>query len=176
MKQRIFFDKVNVVLTGVLSILLLLGSSEALAGPSIKEVKKKVQSLVREARGSVPHVTAKEFKKIMDSGRKYVLIDVRTKAEYDAGHLPGAIHIPRGLLEWVAPKKIKDTNIPIYVYCRTGARSAFAAKRLRDMGYGNVTNIHDSFKGWVSAGFPIYNRHGEFVLTEHGFEKKESTK
>ena len=109
----------------------------------------------------------------MDSGVKFVLVDVRTKDEYNAAHLPGAIHINRGLVEWVVPKKIEDTDTKIYVYCRTGARSAFVTQRLIEMGYTNVTNIYDAFQGWVVAGYPVYNKHGEFILTSEGFEKKE---
>ena len=73
----------------------------------------------------------------------------------------------------MVPRTIKDTDAKIYVYCRTGARSAFATQRLIEMGYKNATNISDAFKGWVVAGYPVYNRHGEFVLAPQGFEKDD---
>jgi len=145
----------------------------AVSGLPIYRVKQNVIALWKPLQESLPHVTAKEFKKIMDSGEPYILIDVRDAAEYDAAHLPGAINISRGMLEWETPDKIQDTDARIYVYCLVGIRSLFAAKRLLEMGYTNVTNISDSFKGWVNAGYPVYNGHGEFIMPPGGFEKKE---
>ncbi len=145
----------------------------AIAGPSIEQVEKNVENLWKKIRESQPHVTVAEFKKIMESGQKIVLVDVRTDGEYAASHLPGAIHINRGLIEWVMPQTVQDTDAKIYVYCRTGARSAFATERLKEMGYTSVTNIYDGFQGWVVAGYPVYNRHGEFTLKPQAFEKKD---
>ena len=139
-------------------------------------VKKKVENLWKPIKESQPHVTAVEFKTVHDGQGDFVLIDIRTKAEYDAAHIPGAIHVDRGLLEWVAPKKITRPGQAIYVYCRTGARGAFATQRLTEMGYSNVVNIYDAFKGWVLAGYPVYNRHGKFILNPDSFEQKEPEK
>jgi rhodanese-related sulfurtransferase len=136
-------------------------------------VQKNVVNLWKPIKENQPHVTAVEFKKILDSGKKLILLDVRTADEFNTAHLPGAINIPRGLIEWVTPRTITDTDIPIYAYCRTGARSAFVTDRLTKMGYTNVTNIYDAFKGWVEAGYSVYNRHGEFTLNKGAFEKKE---
>ncbi|SEA00906.1 Rhodanese-related sulfurtransferase [Desulfuromusa kysingii] len=155
------------------TIILLLAAQTVFAGPSIDEVKNNVVNLWKPIKESQPHVTAVEFKKILDSDKDLILIDVRTADEYKAAHIPGAIHIPRGVMEWVTPRTIENTDIPIYTYCRTGARSAFAAQRLTDMGYTNVTNIYDAFKGWLEAGYSVYNRHGEFVMSKGGFEKQE---
>ena len=161
-------------LTALLFVLMFFSAPlSAIAGPSIEQVEKNVENLWKPIKESQPHVTAVEFKKIRDSGEKFVLVDVRTEDEYNAAHLPGAIHINRGLVEWVVPKKIQDTDAKIYVYCRTGARSAFVTQRLIEMGYTNVTNIYDAFKGWVVAGYPVYNRHGEFTLKPEAFEKKD---
>lgn len=167
--------KKNVLLITLvaLQVCFFLSVQTVFAGPSIDEVKKNVVNLWTPIKESQPHVTAVEFKKILDSGKDLVLIDVRTADEYKAGHLPGAINIPRGLTEWVTPKTIEDTDTAIYAYCRTGARSAFVTQRLIEMGYTNVTNIYDAFKGWVEAGYGVYNRHGEFTMVEGAFEKKE---
>jgi len=167
MRKKSFFVVVLV------SLLVCVTAQFSVAGPSIDEVKKNVENLWKPIKESQPHVTAAEFKKILDSGKKFVLIDVRTAEEYEAAHLPGAINIPRGLIEWSVPRTIEDTDTPIYIYCRTGARAAFATQRLIDMGYTNVTNIYDAFKGWVEASYPVYNRHGEFTLSKGAFEKKD---
>lgn len=172
--KEIVVYKRNVVLTACLITLMTCGVPfSGVAATSIDEVKKNVEELWKPVKENQPHVTAVEFKKIMDGDEEYVLVDVRTEDEYKAAHLPGAIHISRGLVEWVAPKKIQDPGAKIFVYCRTGARSAFVTKRLRDMGYTDVTNIYDAFKGWVVAGYPVYNRHGEFTLKPECFEKKD---
>jgi len=142
-----------------LIIILFLSAQSAFAGPSIEEVQKNVVNLWKPIKESQPHVMAVDFKKILESEKNIILIDVRTADEYKAAHIPGAINIPRGLLEWVTPRQIEDTDTPIYTYCRTGARSAFAAQRLTEMGYTKVTNIYDAFKGWVEAGYGVYNRH-----------------
>ncbi|MDW7773308.1 MAG: rhodanese-like domain-containing protein [Desulfobulbaceae bacterium] len=145
----------------------------AAAGLPIEQVNQNVEKLWKPIKENQPHVTAVEFKKIMDSGEKFILLDVRTEEEYNVAHLPGAVHVSRGLIEWVVPKKITDTDTKIFAYCRTGARSAFVTQRLIEMGYTDVTNIYDAFKGWVEAGYPVYNDHGEFILTADAFEKKD---
>lgn len=169
----------KVLLGVVLGIFLIMGiivPTSVFADNPNNEIKKNVEKLWQPLKESQVHVTAVEFKKVQDSKEDFVLIDTRRKAEYDAAHIPGAIHVDRGVLEWVAPTKIKKTDETIYVYCRTGARGAFVTQRLTEMGYSNVINIYDAFKGWVLAGYPVYNRHGEFILSPDSFEKKESKK
>lgn len=152
---------------------LLSTSSFALADSSSAQLEKNVITIWRSIKKSVPHMTTADLKKKMDKGDSFVLLDVRSEADYQIAHLPGALHISRGELEFSAPTKIPDADTPIFVYCRTGIKATFAAKTLLDIGYSNVTRISDSFKGWLEAGYPVYNRHGEFVLLPNGFEKKE---
>jgi rhodanese-related sulfurtransferase len=109
----------------------------------------------------------------MDKGDDLVLLDVRSEADFLAAHLPGALNINRGELEFAVATAIPDTETRIYVYCRTGIKATFAARTLLDIGYTNVVRVTDSFKGWLEAGYPVFNRHGEFVLQPNGFEKKE---
>jgi rhodanese-related sulfurtransferase len=156
---------------------VLIGSwiflSCTLHNPSGTKVEQNALAHEKQKAGSLSDITAVEFKKIKDSGEEFILLDVREKEEYNAAHLPGAINISLGLLEKEAPDKIQNTDTRIYVYCLVGIRSAHAAEKLTEMGYTDVTNISDSFKGWVEAGYPVYNQLGEFVMTPHGFEKKE---
>jgi rhodanese-related sulfurtransferase len=171
--EDIVKNRVPMLGTVMFLLMYIVIPNTATAGLTIEEVKENVEKLWKPIRESQPHVTAVEFKKILDSEEEFVLVDVRTSAEFDSAHLPGAMHINRGLIEWVAPKKIQDTDAKIYVYCRTGARSAFVTQRLIEMGYINATNIYDAFRGWVVAGYPVYNRHGEFVLKPKAFEKQD---
>ncbi|MFC1769678.1 rhodanese-like domain-containing protein [Nitrospirota bacterium] len=160
-------------LSCIVLLLLVAMPSMVLAGPSIDTVKKNVVKIWKPVKENQPSVQVQTLKKIIDSDRTIVLLDVRTTKEYEAAHLPGAINITRGLVEWEAPKMIKNTDAKIFVYCRTGARSAMVTRRLTKMGYMNVKNVYSGFKGWVLEGYPVYNMHGKFKLTPKGFEKPE---
>ncbi len=107
----------------------------------------------------------------LDAGKKFILLDVRSKEEFDAGHLPNAKNISRGLLEFLIGQAIPDKNSNIILYCRTGARSALTTLVLNEMGYNNAKNMAGAFKAWGTTGFPVYNRHGEFVMK--AFELKK---
>ena len=87
-------------------------------------------------------------------------IDVRTKDEYDAGHLKGATWIERGILEFTLARTIRDPQAEIVIYCKKGNRSGLAVKALRQMGYQNV-RAHVGFDAWVEAGLSFYNYLGE---------------
>ena len=86
-----------------------------------------------------------------------VLVDVRETDEFAAGHLPGAVHISRGMLEFKfsgAPA-LQPRDIKIVLYCKTSGRAALAAVALHDMGYLNVQSIAGGFDAWVAAGKPV---------------------
>lgn len=88
---------------------------------------------------------------------KYTVIDVRTKEEYDAGHIKGALNIDYyndGFEEQIE-SQLKDKNKPYIVYCRSGMRSLYSAQILEDLGYTDVTNMKGGFLAWQSAGKPV---------------------
>lgn len=150
-------------------IIIVLGVF--LIGQPVFGEAKSVRELLSMAKNQITEVTPQQVYMDMEAKKKFVLLDVRTEAEFTAGHIPQAINIPRGLLEFRIAKQVKDLNTPIVIYCRSGARGAFAAQTLETMGYTNVTNMDTAFKGWAKAGYPVYNRHGEFKMI--AFEKKE---
>jgi len=82
-------------------------------------------------------------------------LDVRETAEWDEGHLPGAVHIPRGSLESRAEGLLPDHSRPVVVYCAAGNRSAFAAKSLEELGYEEVVSLAGGFADWKRNGFPF---------------------
>lgn len=86
-----------------------------------------------------------------------VVIDVREADEFAAGHLPGAIHMSRGLLEFKmsGSPALQPRDLNIVVYCKTSGRAALAAVSLKEMGYLNVTSIAGGFDGWAGAGLPV---------------------
>lgn len=132
---------------------------------------KTIPQIIEEAKSQTTEVTVEEVKKEMDAGKEFVLLDVRTSEEFMAGHLPKAVNIPRGKLEFMIGKHYSQKDADIVVYCRKGGRAALCAKALSDIGYTNVKNLKGAFKAWGEAGYPIYNRHGEFKMV--AFEKKE---
>jgi len=140
---------------------------------SVEQVKQNVTNLHNAAIKGLATVSVKDFKKIIASDSEFVLLDVRSEAEFNAAHLPGALNVERGRIEWIVPNIIKNTDRTIYVYCQDGRRSGFAAERLIEMGYTNTVNIEDGFAGWVKAGNYVYNMHGEFILSTDGYQSRE---
>jgi rhodanese-related sulfurtransferase len=86
-----------------------------------------------------------------------VLVDVREADEFAAGHLPGALHISRGMLEFKfsAMPALQSRDLKIVLYCKTSGRAALSAVALHDMGYLNVLSIAGGFDAWVAAGQPV---------------------
>ena len=140
---------------------------------SIEQVQQNVLNLHKSVMNAQPAISVKNFKQVMSSDAEFVLLDVRSKAEFDAAHLPGALNVERGRLEWIIPNIIKKTDRTIYVYCQDGRRSGFATERLLEMGYTNTSHITEGFEGWVTFGNPVYNMHGEFTLSQGGYGKRE---
>jgi rhodanese-related sulfurtransferase len=161
-------NRVLKVLGVAVCALLLAGigmSTQAFA-----EAKGPMQ-FVAEAKAKITEVTPQAVKADLDAGKPIILLDVRDSVEFDAGHLPKAVNISRGLLEFKVGRMLTDKNANIVVYCRTDARSALATAVMQEMGYTNVKNMLGAFKAWGLAGYPIYNRHGEFTMLS--FEKRE---
>ena len=86
-------------------------------------------------------ISAEDAKARMDSGDTIVILDVRTKEEYDAGHIAGAILVPNETIVDKQPELLPDLDAEILVYCRSGNRSAQAAKKLIAIGYTNVVDF-----------------------------------
>lgn len=86
-----------------------------------------------------------------------VVIDVRETDEYQAGHVPGAIHASRGLLEFKlsSSPQLTSRDLKVVLYCKTGGRAALAACTMHDMGYLQVQSIAGGFDAWVAAGKPV---------------------
>jgi rhodanese-related sulfurtransferase len=121
---------------------------------------KTVQSMLAEAEAAVPRIGPDEAKRLV--GRADVLfLDVREPGEVaTSGKVPGAVAVPRGLVEFRADPASPmhdpafDRAKTVVAYCASGGRSALVGKVLKDMGYGNVRNL-GGFKGWVDAGGPV---------------------
>jgi rhodanese-related sulfurtransferase len=114
--------------------------------------------LVQQAKEEVTECTVQDVKQRLDRNEAFHLVDVREDREWDAGHLPGAIHLGKGIIERDVEKMIPNTAAPIVLYCGGGFRSALAAKNLQDMGYSNVISMDGGFSGWKNAGYPLESK------------------
>jgi rhodanese-related sulfurtransferase len=114
----------------------------------------KFLTLVNEAKKRVKETNVADVQRRMDAGEKFVLVDVREESEWAAGHLPGAIHLGKGIIERDIEGKVPDTGEKLILYCGGGFRSALSADNLQKMGYTNVESMDGGWKGWTSAGLP----------------------
>ena len=149
MKKRMLVTMVS-VLFALSMVSAVLAQQQAPAGPPLV-----VKDMVAKARASIQKVSDADVKAAIDQKEKAVILDVRDPNEFAAGHLPGAMNISRGTLEFVVFNKITDQNAKIYVYCKTVGRSTLATKTLNDLGYKNAVLMDAQFEDWIKAGYPV---------------------
>lgn len=116
---------------------------------------KTAHDLVAAAKARIQEVSLDHAEQaILDAD---VLIDVREADEYAAAHIAGAIHVPRGLLEFKLGNtpELSSRDLNIVLYCKNSGRSALAACSLQDMGYLNVLSITGGIDAWIDAGKPV---------------------
>jgi rhodanese-related sulfurtransferase len=114
-----------------------------------------VKEMVAKAKSGIKTVSAADVKAAIDKKEKAVYLDVRDPGEYAAGHLPGAVNVSRGTLEFNIWKAIPDQNAKVIVYCKTAGRSTLATKTLNDLGYKNAVLMDAQFEDWIKAGYPV---------------------
>jgi rhodanese-related sulfurtransferase len=125
-------------------------------------MNKSLGDFVREARARIREWDAETAHEQLEAGGVQV-IDVREAGEYAAGHLPGAIHIPRGLLEAAADphNKHRDERLcrareqPLLLYCQSGGRSAMACATLLDMGFSHAVSLAGGLDVWAAEDYPV---------------------
>src|SRR5919109_2562205 len=111
------------------------------------------RELLAQAKEEIEEVDASRARDLLASDHPAV-VDVRERDEWEEGHLPGAVHIPRGHLESRIEQAVPDRSTPVVVYCASGNRSAFAAKSLQELGYEDVVSLAGGFTDWKRTGFP----------------------
>ena len=134
----------------------LLAPGHALAQNDPDSVKQMVSA----AKKQVPLVNMEQFKAGFDKNDLGLIVDMRNPDEYADGHVPGAVNVPRGLLEFTSWNQVgfpdkTDMNKKMTLYCKSGGRCALATKTLRDLGFTNVTSADMAFENWVRAGYPV---------------------
>jgi len=111
--------------------------------------------IVEDSKKHIREVTIDEVKAKLDRGEKFVLVDVREESEFAADHLPGAIHLGKGVIERDVEARVPDQNTPMVLYCGGGFRSALAAESLQRMGYTNVLSMDGGVRGWREKGLTM---------------------
>jgi rhodanese-related sulfurtransferase len=107
--------------------------------------------LIAEAKQRIKEVAPRDAIGMRQRGEPVVFLDVRERNEWNLGHVPGALHIPRGQLETNIEAAIPRDR-KVVIYCASGNRSAFAADTLQQMGYQDVASMARGFRGWAEEG------------------------
>lgn|SRR5690554_325971 len=154
MKERNRMGKVIVVIL----VLITIHTFQAIGQKNIT-VYDSPEEMVVAAKEIITEIPVNEFRDIYTNDNLYI-IDVRTAEEYNAGAVPGAINIPRGVLEFRIGKKETwesagvnppDIDDPIIVYCGTGSRGALSAKALMQLGYTNIKSVEGGWGAWQKS-------------------------
>src|SRR4051812_48631627 len=113
------------------------------------------RDLLQSVKAEIDEIDAAAAGELLASDDQPAVVDVRELDEWEQGAIPGAVHIPRGFLESQIEQKVPDRDRPVVLYCAGGARSAFAAKSLQELGYTNVVSLAGGFTDWKRNGFPV---------------------
>jgi rhodanese-related sulfurtransferase len=111
--------------------------------------------IVEDAKQRVRETNVDEVKARMDRRDKFVVVDVREDREYDQDHLPGAVHLGKGIIERDIEGKYPNLSTPLVLYCGGGFRSALAADNLQKMGYTNVLSMDGGIRVWREKKYPL---------------------
>ncbi len=127
---------------------------------------KTIEQVIKDAQEGVSCIGMDQLKKRIKENNKLVLLDVRTKSEYDAAHIKGAAWVERGIAEFLLVRTLPDPNAEIVVYCKIGHRAGLVTKALKKAGYKNVVSLDGGLDGWVRQGNTVHNGLGEFKMVK----------
>ena len=111
--------------------------------------------IVDDARARIVECSVADVIAMQANGDEFTLVDVREESEFAAAHLPGAVHLGKGIIERDIETAVPDMDAKLVLYCGGGYRSALAADNLQKMGYSNVISMDGGFRGWKEAGHPL---------------------
>ena len=118
----------------------------------------RFMNIVNDAKSRVKQTSIHDVKTNLDRGERFMLIDVREESEFSKDHLPGAVHMGKGVIERDIELRVPDLNTPMVLYCGGGFRSALAADNLQRMGYTNVISMDGGIREWRENNYPLTNR------------------
>jgi rhodanese-related sulfurtransferase len=111
--------------------------------------------IVEDAKSRVHEISVDQVQVKLQGGEKLMLVDVREESEYAKDHLPGAIHLGKGIIERDIEERVPDPDSPMVLYCGGGFRSALAADNLQKMGFCNVLSMDGGIREWREKGLPL---------------------
>ena len=114
--------------------------------------------IVNDARSRVKETTVDEIKRRLDRREKFMLVDVREDSEFAKDHLPGAVHLGKGIIERDIEARVPDPKTELVLYCGGGFRSALAADNLQKMGYTNVISLDGGWRALKESGLPLESK------------------
>ncbi|HEY7329461.1 MAG TPA: rhodanese-like domain-containing protein [Gemmataceae bacterium] len=120
-----------------------------------KQHAPRFLQIVQEVKKHIRETNVDEVKSRLDRGEKLCIVDVREESEWAKDHLPGAIHLGKGVIERDIEARLPDTGVEIILYCGGGFRSALAAENLQRMGYANVLSMDGGIRDWRIKGYPL---------------------
>jgi rhodanese-related sulfurtransferase len=154
--------KLKTIAVFMAAIMLCVFSSTVFAADKAERLwPESVDKYVANAKKAVTVIDMLAFKKIAGSKGDAVILDVREPDEFKAGHVTGAVNVPRGLVEFRVWKSVfaypakTDFKKKIYIYCASGGRAILTTKTLKDLGFTSVTAVDMKFADWIKAGNPV---------------------
>jgi rhodanese-related sulfurtransferase len=127
----------------------------------VNELAKGLKEILAEARDRISEISVADARRLLEKPFDGLVLDVREEAELKSGRIPGALHVPRGLLEPMAAEDsparqdaLANQDRQILVYCASGVRSALAADVLQVLGFSDVRSVAGGFNAWVEAEHP----------------------
>ena len=112
-------------------------------------------ALVNEAKSRIRQINIDDYQKMLSSGSRFLLVDVREESEWAAGHAAGAVHMGKGVIERDIETKVPDKSTPLVLYCGGGFRSALAADALEKMGYQQAISLDGGWRAYNERGLPV---------------------
>lgn len=112
-------------------------------------------ALVNDAKTRIKEIGIEEYKRMREPKVDHLLIDVREESEWNAGHVAGAMHLCKGIIERDIETKVPDKNTKLVLYCGGGFRSALAGDNLRKMGYTDVISLDGGWRALSTSGIPL---------------------
>lgn len=148
------FARTKMITAAVIAALSIMVFSMPAFADAVQQPGAYAKKKIADCKKRTKPIAMEEVKTMLGKPG-FVLLDCRTEKEFRKGHLPGALNIPRGKLEFVIEKKVKDLGTKMVLYCKSGGRACLSCCTLVDMGYSNVHTMTKGFKQWSRAGYPV---------------------
>ena len=112
-------------------------------------------NLVNDAKSRIRQIDIAGYKRMLEAGDAHVLVDTREESEWDAGHVAGAVHLSKGIIERDVETQVPDKSATLVLYCGGGFRSALVADNLQKMGYSNAISLDGGWRALKESGLPL---------------------